>query len=111
MDLEFENPKHEKLVNDFRALTKRYDRKGQTNAEEIIGTIDVLRAAPTLFDVPRSFRPHPLDRNYKGYFAVDVTATHRVVFRPNENGNPNFRIDNYKTISRIAIAEIFTDYH
>ena len=111
MEISFDDPKHEKLANDFRALSKKYDKKGRKVAEEIIATLDVLRAANSLFDVPRAYRPHPLKGNYKGYFAVDVTKTHRVIFRPNHKDDPNFRIDNYKSIVSIDIVEIYTDYH
>jgi len=111
MELEFDDPKHERLVNDPAALSKKYDKKGQNNADDILGTIDVLYAADTLLDVPRGFRPHPLHGGYQGYFAVDVTDTHRCIFRPNELNNPEFRIDNYKSITRIIIVEIFKDYH
>jgi mRNA-degrading endonuclease YafQ of YafQ-DinJ toxin-antitoxin module len=111
MKIKFDDPKHEKLVNDFAALAKKYDKKGQKNADEIIATIDVLRAADCLFDVPPSYRPHPLKVEYKGHFAVDVTNTHRVIFKPDHKDEPSFRIDNYKSITAIIIVEIFLDYH
>jgi mRNA-degrading endonuclease YafQ of YafQ-DinJ toxin-antitoxin module len=111
MNISFDDPKHEKLVNDFDELARKFDKKGRKIAQEIIATIDVLRAAITLFDVPPSFRPHPLKGDYKGHFAVDVTRTHRAIFKPNHKEDPNFRIDNYKSIKSIIIVEIFTDYH
>lgn len=111
MKLDFDNPKHESLINDCDALAKKYNKKGQEIADDILATVEVLRAADTLFDVPRSYRPHPLKTEYKGCFAVDVTKTHRVIFKPNHNGDPNFRIDNYKTITSVVIIEIFKDYH
>lgn len=111
MKIRFDDPKHEELANDFEALAKKYDKKGQKNAEEIIATIDALRAADTLFDVPPSYRPHPLKAAYKGSFAVDVTNTHRVIFKPDHKDDPGFRIDNYKSITAILICEIFLNYH
>jgi mRNA-degrading endonuclease YafQ of YafQ-DinJ toxin-antitoxin module len=111
MKLQFDDPKHERLVNDFQALSKRYDKKGQKNAEEIIATIDVLRAANSLYEVPPSYRPHPLKAGYKGWFAVDITNTHRVIFKPDHENDPGFRIDNHKSITAIIILEIFVDYH
>lgn len=109
MDLEFANPRHEKLVNDPDALSKKYDGKGQHVSDEILGTINVLHAAEALSDVPRSYSPHPLQGNYKGFFAVDVTKTHRVIFKPNDGDN--FQIDNFKSIKRVVIVEIYKDYH
>ena len=111
MNISFDDPKHEKLANDFELLSKRYDKKSQKNAGEIIATLDALRAAISLFDVPPSFRPHPLKVEYKGCFAVDVTNRHRVIFRPDHKDDPAFRIDNYKSITAITIVELFTDYH
>jgi mRNA-degrading endonuclease YafQ of YafQ-DinJ toxin-antitoxin module len=111
MKISFYDPKHEKLVNDFEALSKRYDKKGQKNAVEIIATVDILRAADSLFEVPRGYRPHPLKRDYKGCFAVDVTNKHRVIFKPDHKNDPQFRIDNFKSITAIIIIEIFADYH
>jgi mRNA-degrading endonuclease YafQ of YafQ-DinJ toxin-antitoxin module len=111
MNIDFDNPKHEALANNYDALRKKYDKKGQAVAAEIIGVIDVLLAADTLFDVPRGYRPHPLKAEYKGCFAVDVTNTHRVIFRPDHDGDQNFRIDNPKSIKNISIVEIYTNYH
>jgi mRNA-degrading endonuclease YafQ of YafQ-DinJ toxin-antitoxin module len=111
MQIDFDNPKHEALVNAYDALCKRYNKKGQDFAQEIIAVIEVLRAADTLFEVPRGYRPHPLKAEYRGYFAVDVTHTHRVIFRPNHDGDPDFRIDNPKSIRSVSIIEIFKNYH
>jgi mRNA-degrading endonuclease YafQ of YafQ-DinJ toxin-antitoxin module len=111
MILEFDNPKHEALVNNYESLCRKFNKKGLDFATDILDTINSLVAADTLFDVPRSFRPHPLKGKYKGYFAVDVTDKYRVIFRPNHDGDPDFRIDNYKTIKSILIIEIFTNYH
>lgn len=100
------------MVNDFDALSKKFDRRGQrSNADDILAALDVLRAAETLAEVPRSFRPHPLKADYKGFFAIDVTKTHRIVFKPDHDGDPNYRIDNYRTITSVTIVEIFKDYH
>lgn len=112
MNLGFDNPKHEASVNDFAALSKRFDRGGRSsNADDILAALEVLRAAESLADVPRSYRPHPLKAEYKGFFAIDVTKTHRIIFKPNHDGDPDFRIDNYKTINSVTILEIFKDYH
>jgi mRNA-degrading endonuclease YafQ of YafQ-DinJ toxin-antitoxin module len=111
MNIDFDNPKHQTLVNNYDALCRKYDKRGQIVALEIIAVIDVLRAADTLFDVPRGYRPHPLKGEYKGGFAVDVTNTHRVIFRPDHEGDPNFRINNPKSITHISIIEIYKDYH
>lgn len=111
MQIEFDNPKHEQLANDSDALSKKFDRGGHKNADDILAALTALRAADCLADVPRSYRPHPLKGEYKGFFAVDVTKTHRIIFKPDHDGDPDYRIDNYKTITAIVIVQIFKDYH
>jgi mRNA-degrading endonuclease YafQ of YafQ-DinJ toxin-antitoxin module len=111
MNIDFDNPKHEKLVNDYETLSKRYNKKGIDSASDILAAMDVLKAANTLADVPPSYRPHPLKGDYKGFFAVDVDKKHRIIFKPNHDGDANFRIDNYKSINKISINDIFKDYH
>jgi mRNA-degrading endonuclease YafQ of YafQ-DinJ toxin-antitoxin module len=95
----------------YAALCKKYNKKGVDHAEDIMAAINVLVAADSLFDIPHSFRPHPLKGYYKGCFAIDVDDTYRVIIRPNHDEDPNFRIDNYKTIKTISIIEIFINYH
>lgn len=111
MDLTFENPNHERLVNDHVALSKKFDKHVEGAADDIIDAMHVLVAAPSLAEVPRAYRPHPLKAAMKGHFAINVNKTHRVVFKPDHSGDPHFRIDNYKTITAIVVVEIFTDYH
>lgn len=109
MEIDFDNPKHEALVNRYEVLCKKY---GQDHALEIIIAMNALRAASSLFDVPSTnFHPHPLSGIYKGYFSINVNKKERVIFRPNHTKDVNFRIDNYKTITSISIIEIFKDYH
>lgn len=111
MKIDFDNPKHEALINNYDALCKKYNKKGIGCATEILDTINVLYAADTLFDIPHSYHPHPLRGEYKGCFAVDVNNTHRLIFKPNHVRDPDFRIDNYKSIKAISIIEIFENYH
>jgi len=111
MKVDFDNPKHEALVNKYDALCKRYNKKGINCAMDILDTINVLHVAGTLFDVPHTYHPHPLHGEYKGCFAVNVDSKNRVIFRPNHTGDPSFRIDNFKSIKAILIIEIFKNYH
>jgi mRNA-degrading endonuclease YafQ of YafQ-DinJ toxin-antitoxin module len=88
MQINFDNPKHERLVNDYVALAKHFNkRKGVDSALEILTTLDVLQAADSLADVPPSFRPHPLKGIYKGAFAVNVNKLMRNIFKPNHSGD------------------------
>ncbi len=111
MRIVFDNPKHEALVSNYGALCKKYNKKGRDWAVEIIDSINVLAAAESLYDVPKSYHPHPLKAEHKGCFAIDVTEKHRILFKPTHDNDPNYRIDNYKSIKSIIIIEIFKDYH
>lgn len=111
MNISFENQTHERLSNDPDALAKKFDRKHRGASLDILTVLSALQAAPSLADVPRSFRPHPLQGGLKGSFAVDVNKTYRVIFKPDHDGDEHFRIDNFKTITSIIIIEIFKDYH
>lgn len=112
MNIVFDNPKHERLVNDNDALCRRYNKKkGIDSASAILIAMEVLRSADTLAEVPSAFRPHPLKAEYKGCFAVDVDKVNRIIFKPDHDGDSNYRIDNHKTIKNICIIEIFKNYH
>ena len=111
MRIEFDNPKHEGLVNDHVALSKKFDRRGKKVSVDILATLNVLRDAPSLAEVPRAFRPHPLKAEWKGFFAADVDDKGRVIFKPKHAGDPNYRIDNHRTITSITVVEIYKDYH
>lgn len=111
MKITFENPRHEILVNDYDLLCKKYNKHDANYADSIISTMDILAAADTLFEIPSTFHPHPLKGEYKGSFAVNVTNKYRIIFKPNNTDDHNYRIDNYRNIKAILIIEIFKDYH
>lgn len=113
MDLQFENPKHESLLNDYDALRKEYKKDQYDPSFDILKAIEVLRAADSLFDIPPAYRPHELGREYEyhGCFGIDVNDTHRVIFKPIHTGDKNFNINNYNTIKSVSIKEIYKDYH
>lgn len=109
MRIEFDIPKHEILINNVDLLSKKF--KSSQTADDILATIAVLRAADSLFDVPRAYRPHPLQGEYKGLFAVDVDRKNRMIFKPNHSDDLSYRIDNYKTITSIILIDIYKNYH
>lgn len=112
MELEFDKERHRSLANDHESLRKKCGKKGKLNAEDVILALDTLKAANSLFDIPRSFRPHPLKGKAKGKFTIDIDDIHRVVFRPSDKpGKPGFQIDNPKTITSIIIEQIFIQIH
>jgi len=111
MKIIFLNARHEALANDQIMLAKKFDRKGMITSIDIIATLDVLKAADSLADIPPSFRPHPLHGKRKGEFAVNVTKKERTIFRPSQSEGHEYRIDNPTTITEIEIVELCVDYH
>lgn len=112
MIISFATPKHEKLANDYLALEKYVTKqKAHCTADDVLETLNALWAADSSFDLPHHLHPHTLFGNYKGHFAVWISKQDRIIFRPDHEGDPEFRIDNHKTIKRIIIVEICKDYH
>lgn len=112
MILSFATTKLEKLANDHSALSKQARKqKAHCTADDILSVLDALSAADSSYDLPPSLRPHPLKGDLKGHFAVNVSKTHRIIFRPDHDGDTEFSIDNHKTIKRVEITAICVDYH
>lgn len=112
MILSFATPKLQKLANNSASLTKHVAKqKAHCTADDVLSVLDELVAADSSYDLPPSLRPHPLKGNLKGHFAVNVSNTHRIIFRPDHDGDTEFRIDNHKTIKRIVVTAICVDYH
>jgi hypothetical protein len=93
-------------------------RKAPATIDDVIATINALGSAPSCADIPPQFNPHPLQGKLKGSFAVDILTgkggrgKHRIIFRPNHGSDdPEFRIDNFKSIKKIIVDDICVDYH
>lgn len=52
----------------------------------VLDAIDSLNDIPKDFEPFRSWRPHQLRGEYKGYWSLDITGNYRIIFRF-ENGN------------------------
>jgi mRNA-degrading endonuclease YafQ of YafQ-DinJ toxin-antitoxin module len=128
MDISFDSAKIENAANGEengtyskmkQIIKQRLGKKTQCEYRDIVSVIDALRAANSCSDLPHSLHPHPLDGNYKGYFAVDIKMKGnsgrgkiRLIFKPNPESNDiGFRIDNYQTIKKIKVIELCVDYH
>lgn len=113
MEISFSTKKQEDAANDFQKLQKYLSKKkASCDAEEVVMVLNALQAAPNLHSLPPiPFHPHPLKGEFKGSFAVWINKTDRIVFTPDHDGDESFRIDNYKTITRITIQELCIDYH
>ncbi len=112
MKIEFANDNLRSMANDIKKLDKLCHKNRTTfSGVAIIETLDILQAAPTLFDVPQSLRPHPLRGKYKNCFAVRIDKKFRVIFHPDHKGDLDYRIDNPRTIENIIIDNLCVDYH
>lgn len=112
MKIDFDTAKLESIANDSVKLSKLCKKqKSNCDADDILNVLNYLLAADSMAEIPHSLRPHPLQGNLKGRFAVRVSKTHRIIFRPNHDDDPSFRIDNRNTIKRIVIEELCKDYH
>ncbi len=82
MKITFARKKLEKTFNSERLLQREYGEQ----APRIMSRMAVLRAAPSLADVPvnKPDRRHELTGNRKGTFAVDLNHPYRLVFEPAE---------------------------
>ena len=113
MTIKFATQKEQDAANDGQKLAKYLSRK-KANCQpiDVIAVLDALAAAPSLSDLPpRPFRPHPLKAERKGQFAVWINKKERITFIPDHEDDENYRIDNYKTITKIKITELYVNYH
>ena len=110
-NINFKSKKLQKTFNSEKKLQKKY---GKNMATAIKKRMMVLRAAPTLDDVPHRSpeRRHELKGKRKGAFAVDLVHPYRLVFKPAHDPVPtkdDGGID-LKSVTAITILEV-EDYH
>jgi len=110
MKLSFSSKKLEKELADEAALKRAYGDR----AKRLQTRLDLLRAAPTLADVPPTPPPrrHELSHDMPGHFAVDITGNWRLIFKPDHDPVPQLEgggID-LKAVTAVLIVEV-KDYH
>lgn len=112
MNIRFATDKLEQIANDSAKLDKLCRKQNaHCTADDILEQLNILYAAESMADIPPTLRPHPLKGNLKDRFAINVSKTHRIIFRPDHDDDPEFRIDNRNTIKRIVVEELCIDYH
>lgn len=99
-----------KLLSDQRTLAAKYGQR----AKPLKLRLAVLRAAPSLDDVPRGppERCHELTANRKGEFAVSIKDQWRLIFVPDHDPvpvRPDGGIDT-KAVTDILVTEISDHY-
>lgn len=111
MDILFKSTRLLKTFNSDKALQREY---GSERARLIKRRMSLLRAAPTLADVPveKPDRRHQLTGERKNQFAVDLKHPFRLVFTPGHDPIPRTEdggID-LKNVTAIIILGV-EDYH
>lgn len=99
-----------------RVIRQADGKNSQIMPAHITEALNDLSLAKTCADLPPSMHPHPLKGNRRGEFAVDIPyqinrGKFRIIFTPDHENDPNYKIDNYKTITRIKVIELCCDYH
>lgn len=87
MEIEFADPKMEKIFQDERKMLKAY---GKARATKLQMRMAVLDGAASLADISRN-RPercHELIGNRKGQLTVDLEGPYRLVFEPTNEPRP-----------------------
>lgn len=107
----FKSRKLEKIFNSEKELNKEY---GKRMGQIIRRRMMVLKAAPTLYDVPHTppERRHELEGKRKGTFAIDLEHPKRLIFEPAHNPVP-YKEDggiDLKMVTAITIMSV-EDYH
>jgi proteic killer suppression protein len=110
MDVSFANGRLKGQLSDERSLRRAFGDR----AKRLQLRLDLLKAADCLDDVPPFPPPrrHELTGDWRGHFAVDLTANWRLIFRPNHDPVPLTKDGgvNLKAITAITIVAI-EDYH
>ncbi|HOE11929.1 MAG TPA: killer suppression protein [bacterium] len=111
VEIEFQTRKLQWIFNSAVELKKEY---GNQMARCIMLRIAVLRAPPTLAEVPtcKPIRCHALKGDRKGCFAVDLVQPYRLLFRPYVESIP-CKADGGLDLSRVNVIQIVevVDYH
>lgn len=110
MEIIFTSKKLEKIFNTESLLRKEYGKQ----AAAIMNRMAVLRAAPSLADVPTQppERRHQLSGDFSGCFALDLKHPYRLILKPAECPIPKKEdggID-LEAVKMICIMDV-VDYH
>ncbi len=106
MQIDYENPKVEKIFNDFNEMKKKIGndlviiikkRLNQLSAAEDFSSYLSLRLG----------KPHPLDHDLKGYFAISLTGNIRLIVRPDTTSLDKDKLKECKTVYIKGVV----DYH
>ena len=104
MDISYKSNKLRKSLENEKSIKKKY---GAEKLKRIVMRLEQLSNAETLQDIAanKSAKLHSLEDEYKGCFAVSITGSWRLIFKPldGEDMEPS-------TVTAIRI-EAVKDYH
>jgi proteic killer suppression protein len=85
---------------------------GKDCAKKLMQRLMELDAAPTMDQIPRHARCHPLISDLKGSYAVDLVQPYRLIFKPCI-GDPPLKSGGGLDLSSVDTIEIIRviDYH
>ena len=107
-EIRYESKELERLCQDDRYAKGRLGLPGK---KKLWTRMAALEAAPTLGELPHAGRPHSLERDLEGFFAISLDGGRRLVFRPIEPAPRTGKGEiEWQRVSRIIITAI-EDYH
>lgn len=110
MELAFASSRLKKQLADQRQMERAFGHV----MPALKRRLDLLRAAPTLAEVPHTppARRHELTGDWRGHLAVDVSGNWRMVFRPDHDPVPRHADGGIDpaAITAVVIVAIL-DYH
>ena len=107
-EIRYDSEELKRLCTDARFARGRI---GVPGAKKLTLRLAQLEAAPTLGELPNAGRPHALERDLAGFFAVALDGGRRLIFKPLDPAPLNGRGEiEWQRVSRIIITAI-KDYH
>lgn len=108
MHINFESQKIRKLCENKREAETKL---GSDSAKKLRSRLSDLDAASNVRELIAG-RPHPLDRDRLGQFAIDLAGGKRLTFKPNHDPVPEDEHGNINWADVTSITIVFIgDYH
>ena len=97
-------------VNGSYSILKKQIQKDKAKCklEDIIMAYEVLKAAKTIKDIPRSYRFHGLSGNHNNEYAIKIDAKYRILFKIIDE---SIERNDLLNANKIKITKVGLDYH
>jgi len=108
MKINFIDSKIRKLCENSREAEKKL---GSDSAKKLRGRLSDLEAVAHVRELMVG-RPHPLERDRLGEYAIDLAGGKRLIFKPNHKPMPVYKYGNINWAEVTSITIVFIgDYH